>query len=443
MIREKIAQKLLKLYKPNVIKYLHNIRNMFNDFEKIKQYQYHRLEKLLFHAYENTTYYRQIFDNVNLFSNGKINWGNFSHVPILTKEIIRSNYRDLISKDSKTRKSYKNTSGGSTGEPVVFIQDKVYYEHMIADTLWFSELHEKKIGEKEIKIWGSEKDIFKEKESIVNRLTNYFFNRTLLNSFHLNDEIINNYVKILNTVKPKSIWAYVDSIFEIAKYINFNNAKVFNPKIIICTAGTMYPEFREDISKAFPNSKILNQYGSREVGIIGIGEKELQIFQHSIFMELYDKITGKYIHNSGSGNIIVTSLNNFSMPLIKFDIGDIGESSDIDNTNVRSLSKLTGRRNSHIIRQDGSFIHGELFTHLFYFIDDIRKFQVIQEDYNRFLIKLEIASNALDSDVIMDIQKKINQIMDDECEIDFQLVDEIQKLQSGKFQFVTSKVQHD
>ncbi len=211
MIREKIAPILLKLYKPCVIKYLQNNRSVFHNEKELRKYQQTRLEKLILHAYESTKYYKEIFDEIDLISVGKINWKKFSEIPILTKEIIKKHHDDLIAKDAKSRKLYTNTSGGSTGVPVIFTQDDEYYERMVADTLWFSELYGKKIGEKEIKIWGSEKDIFKEKESLINRLINYFFNRTLLNSFKLNNEIIDKYLDNINAVKPKSkfyTWRY-------------------------------------------------------------------------------------------------------------------------------------------------------------------------------------------------------------------------------------------
>jgi phenylacetate-CoA ligase len=443
MIREKIALPLLKLYRKNIVKYLEMNRELFSDENKLKNYQQQRLERLLFHAYENTDYYREIFNDVYLIRDGKINWDRFSDVPLLTKSILRNQHESLLSADYKKRHPYKNTSGGSTGEPVQLIQDKDYNDRMVADTLFFAELYGKKTGEREIKIWGSEADFFKEKKQLKNKIINFFFNRLLLNSFQLNDDLICQYIEVIDEVKPKMIWTYVDSIFEIAKYINRNNfVDVFQPDIIVCTAGTMYKEMRDVIQNAFPNSIILNQYGSREVGIVGIGDEELAIFRQSILMELYDKKTKHYLRNHGMGNIIVTALNNYAMPLIKFDIGDIGESESIDGTNVKSLKKLNGRENAHIVRKDGSLIHGELFTHLFYFIDEIKKFQVIQEETDRFSINLETSNEKIQDQTLLKIRQKINEIMMENCTINFNMMKDLPKLKSGKYQFVFSKVKN-
>ena len=444
MIREKLSPSLLKLYNPKIMHYLEMNRRLFDNQNELHNYQNTRLEQLLFHAYENTEYYHEIFDKIYLIREGKINWDRFADIPLLTKDIIRNNQDKLLANNASKSSIFKNSSGGSTGEPVNFIQDKNYYDRMVADTLFFAELYGKNVGDKEIKIWGSEEDFYKEKKSIKNRLVNFFFNRIILNSFQLNNDLIHQYLEVINEVKPKMIWTYVDSIFEIARYISRNNfVDIFQPGIIVCTAGTLYPEMLEVIQAAFPKTIILNQYGSREVGIIGIGDEEINIFRQSIFMELFDKTTNQYITNSGQGNIIVTALNNYSMPLIKFDIGDIGESENIEGTNVYSLTKLNGRENSHIVKRNGSLIHGELFTHLFYFVNEIKKFQVIQEDYEKFTVNIEPNIGGINQQVLNNIHQKIDQIMENQCEVDFNILTDLPKLKSGKYQFVFSKVKYE
>ena len=49
---------------------------------------------------------------------------DLAKLPILTKQIIRDNYDDMISLDVSQRKAHKETSGGSTGIPLNFMTDK-------------------------------------------------------------------------------------------------------------------------------------------------------------------------------------------------------------------------------------------------------------------------------------------------------------------------------
>jgi len=94
--------------------------------EQIEELANEKLERLLLHAYNNVPYYRKLLPECGVIKAGKVVLENFSGIPVLTKEIIRAEGKNLYSSDYKSRKPYENTSGGSTGEPVKFIQDKEY-----------------------------------------------------------------------------------------------------------------------------------------------------------------------------------------------------------------------------------------------------------------------------------------------------------------------------
>ena len=70
----------------------------------------------------------RIFDEIGLITeNTNIHTDKLGQIPILTKEIIRQEGENLYSDELNKRGAYENTSGGSTGEPVRFMQDKVYF----------------------------------------------------------------------------------------------------------------------------------------------------------------------------------------------------------------------------------------------------------------------------------------------------------------------------
>lgn len=187
----------------------------------------------------------------------------------------------------------------------------------------------------------------------------------------MSEDNIKSYIDKINKRKPVCLWTYADSIYELAKFALKNHIEVVSPRIIISTAGVLYNEMRETIQKCFLHSYICNQYGSREVGVIGSevkGEKGIRVFDHSIYIEIMNEETGQ-ISREGTGRILVTSLINKAMPLLRYDIGDIGTFSlNVKNKegSFSVLSDLEGRINSHIKRKNGTIIHGEYFTHLFY-----------------------------------------------------------------------------
>jgi len=105
-------------------KYIKSIEN--ESTEKILQLQNQKLELLLRHAYQNVPYYKRILANTNVIRTGKVDLDNFTKIPPLTKQTIRNQKGNIYSSDYEKRSWYRNTSGGSTGEPVEFIQDREY-----------------------------------------------------------------------------------------------------------------------------------------------------------------------------------------------------------------------------------------------------------------------------------------------------------------------------
>ena len=81
------------------------------------------------------------------------------------------------------------------------------------------------------------------------------------------------------------------------------------------------------------------------------------------------------------GEIYFTTLHNYSMPLIRYEIGDTAIVSEKKVCSCKRgwplIRSVTGRTSNHFKTRDGGIVHGEYFTHLFYGKDEIRKFQVM------------------------------------------------------------------
>lgn len=426
--RKYVISMLLSLSGSNILKYLSEIKSLESlSTDDLKKYQRNRISHLLNHAYHHSPYYRQVFSRLGIVTNGcKVNLDKFNTIPPLTKSVIRKAGSKLYSNDHFLRGSYANTSGGSTGEPVQIIQDKHYYEWNVANKLFYAQKVGKTIGEKEVKLWGSERDILEGSIGIKEKLSNWLYNRKLLNSFMMTEEDLYRYVRCFNRFKPKHVWSYVDSIFQLAKFVEQNSLSVHSPNSIIVTAGVLSEDIREFVERVF-NSKVYNQYGSREVGDIAAetqGLEGLQSFMWSHYLEVVN------------GELLVTCLTNFSMPLIRYQIGDYAQFID---SNKKVLANIKGRITNSFKLKDGTIVHGEYFTHLFYFKPWVKRFKVIQRDYDDILCNVELSSNPIESD-IQDIVINIKKVMGDSCKVEFVYVDEIIATSSGKYLYTESYI---
>jgi len=425
------------------LRYLQSIEH--RSPQKLQRLQEEKLAQLLLHAYENVPYYHDILKEARVIDNNEALLENFEKVPVLTKQIIRQQGDKLYSKDYRTRKWYFNTSGGSTGEPVKFIQDKYYKAWGMACQYYFYRMCGGDMGEPIVKLWGSQRDVFKGSEKITTQIQRYLSNVTLLNSFKMSQEDMQRYASLWNKARPKLVHAYTSSILEFARFIERSGRKVFRPASILCTAETLTEDVRGFAEKIF-GCPVLNQYGSREVGIIACEcpKKEgMHTFPVNNKIEILDDNL-EPCKPADTGGIYITNLNNYSMPLIRYNIGDTGKIGEKQRCSCGRgwplIGSVTGRQSDHFRTRAGKLVHGEYFTHLFYMKKGIRKFQVIQKDFDLITIKLVVTDpkelNKSKELLIHSIRK----VMGADCKVEFKFVEEIPPTPSGKYIYTICNV---
>jgi phenylacetate-CoA ligase len=398
------------------------------------------LQSLILHAYQNVPFYTERLKNI--FKGDKLDFNKFNEVPLLTKDDIRKYWKDLISKDVGSRKWFYNSSGGSTGEPVKLIQDylfnlwsmssrRIYYENIIG----IDELAVRKVI-----LWGSERDIFRGTIGVKEKVMNWLTNTKLLNSFRMSEKDMERYVKIINSYKPDLIRAYAGSLYELCRFIERKKLPIHQPKVIVTSAEKLRREMRGKIESVF-GTKVYDFYGSREVGGIA-GECKaglLHIFMFDNYVEVLDEHSSP-VKEGEMGKVIVTNLHNYSMPLIRYIIGDTavpGPRKCKCGCPLPTLREVSGRITDHFIKEDKTIIHGEYFTHLFYLKDWIKSFQIIQEDYKKIRI-FAVLHGDINNAEKRDIENKIKFVMGDDCDIIWEFVDEIPVTSTGKHLYTKS-----
>lgn len=430
--RGAILKSILQVARPGVFSKLRlceeYLKMGLDDKNKTQQ---QKIKEILLHSYHSVPYYKKVLAESRVIENDVVQLDRFSDIPFLTKEIIREQGSRLYS-EKKQKGLYRNTSGGSTGEPVTLLQDDFYSEwNMVNKLYFFNPWLGKEIGEPNVNLWGSERDIYRNSLSVKERAANFFYNRTFLNAFSVNEEKLLHFIDVINKKKPASIWTYVESIDYLARYVEENNITIHRPKFIVSTAGTLYLEVKKKVETVF-GCPVYNQYGSREVGFIGIECSEqngLHVPFWSHFIEIID------------GRVYVTLLTNFSMPLIRYEIGDLATVPKINTScghNNLEIGEVRGREISHFKTKAG-IVHGQYFIHQFYFKNWVKQFQVIQEDYHKITCRI-VLNDRVNLMEKRHVEDNIRLVMGKSCQIEWDFVDEIPKLTSGKFLYTISKL---
>jgi phenylacetate-CoA ligase len=408
---------------------------------ELQEFQEDRLKALLLHAYANVPYYHRVFGEIGLVHGNAVDMSKFDRIPVLTKDILRRFTKELISHDYQTRGWYCDTSGGSTGEPVRVMKDATfarwstsvdfyYYKHVLGI--------EEPIAKRVI-LWGSERDFFEGGAPIQARLKNRARHSMFLNSFRMSESDLELYIRKINAYRPELIRGYAHSLFELCDYAARKKRRLHTPKVVVSAAELLTEGMRQVIESAF-KTHVFDFYGSREVGGLAgeCTEGTMHQFAFLNHLEVLDP-RDQPVGTNDEGRVVVTNLASYAMPLIRYDMGDTVARTGVAcscGSPLPTLRNVTGRVGDHFITKNGAIIEANYFGFLFDFRDSIRKFQMIQEDYERIRIKVALRSDLTASDRD-DIEKKIRFAMGD-CEILWDIVDDIPDSASGKHLFIRS-----
>ena len=402
---------------------------------------------LLYRAWLDVPYYRQILQQCGVVVDGNVDLSRFAEIPVLTRQIIKTQGAELESRQKRGRGAFVNHSGGSSGEPVTFLQDRFYNAWNIANTMYFKTFGGQEAGELELRLWGSQRDLLEGSESAVVRLRNWLYNRVEINAFTMTRENMARYVEQINSYRPSWIEAYAQPMAELARFIKQQGISVHSPRGVLTSAGTLYPEMRSLIEEVF-GCRVFNRYGGREAGGIACscGEQPgLHVSVWNTYVEILDeKLTP--VPAGQVGKVYVTTLNNYTMPLIRYDVGDMAIWQDTPCSCGRTtpvLANVVGRNTEVFRTRDGRIIPAELFIHFIGVVFNagyIEKFQVIQRAYEKILIRVVLNDRAKFETFKERIVALVRSVMGSGCAVEFEFVDDIKPLANGKFLYTVCEV---
>ncbi|PCJ27293.1 MAG: polysaccharide biosynthesis protein [SAR86 cluster bacterium] len=416
-------------------------QNQWMSLDELQALQWGELKKLLNHAYEQSPYYRGLFQTLNIHPDDIKSHSDFLKFPICSREEMVNHNQEMVARNYKDKVSLK-TTGGSTGVPVQFALDRNSYEWRTAAAQRGYQWANCEAGQHTLYIWGVDVGnpsfVSRAKNALYHRL----FNRTMFNCFNFDDKEMQRCLEFINAKRPTGIVSFTTAIYNLAKYIDDNDLQCASVPSIITGAEKLYDYQRELMEKVF-QTKVFNTYGCREVMLIAAEcEKHegLHVTMDNLFVEILKD--GKPAAPGESGEVVITDLHNYGMPFIRYKNGDIAVQSAEACSCGRGLpliKDIDGRKMDEIVACDGKVVSGGFFPHLLKEIDEIQKFQVIQKTSNNLVIKL-VQKQNIKAQQLEFCSAEIKKVLGDEMEIDFQFVDEIPLTPSGKYRVTISEI---
>lgn len=431
-LQYKYNNKYFKEYLKIVEKYKNANRKQLNE------YTLQQLKQLFIHAYETTEFYKKRFDECQFNPYEFKKFIEIEKIPILTKKDIANNKNEMISTKYSKKKLVSITTGGTTGTPLEF---------------YFSE-QSKYIRQGNWARWKIQSGVNYKYDNYcyIGRILNsdeawkYTGNILQIASNKLTVENVKSIVQEMKKFHPVYIQGYASGVYILASIIKSQKIDISDVSIksILTSSDTLFKEYRETIENVF-KCKVFDHYGQNEDCVASTEcEKHngYHIHEESCYIEVIDINTGKVIEDN-VGKLIGTSLYSYAMPLIRYEIGDVGQVTNevcsCGNEHKRIIN-FQGRIDDIIKLKDGRRIAaGSLNQPMKYSNNEIIECQYVQE--NRDELVINIVPDVNFSEKTMEtFQKELEALIGNTLKIKFNLVENIPREKNGKYKFIISKV---
>jgi len=410
------------------IKYWHKV-DRYSGLE-LQKLQENNLRALLKHAVLNCDLYK----NIKLERDNPYEW--LKQFSILTKEIVRTQESALLTESPK--KLVKFCSSGSSGVQTCVYESKKELENNRALLMHFWEWSGYKVGAPLVQT-GITPD-----RGFFKSVKDFFFKTIYINAFaHSESQIL----KVLDKIKDKNytIAGYASSVNFMAE-VALKYDKTTNLRAVISLGDKLFNHYKKNIIQAF-NCRVYDTYGSAE-GFMIAAQKDLDyyyIFSPHVYVEIVDDAYNP-VPDGTMGNILITRLDGFAEPMIRYRLGDLGimlpkeKYPQNREFNYPLLQQIVGRETDVVKTQNGKTLVVHSFTGIFEHIPGIKQFKVIQNNLQSIDIEIVKGSTFTETDIDRATQMLQKYIEDATFKINYKFVSDIAPSKSGKPQMIESNL---
>ncbi len=433
VIRRHIWRTSLLMRYPKIFSFYKNLeKSQWLSREEIHDSQQRKLKALVEFAYRNVPYYAETWRKMG-FHPDDLTPEIYKQLPVLKKQTIKERFDDLICRDL-LKKARLNSTGGSTGEPIQFYQDRLFPSIFYAAAFRHNRWAGWRFGDPVLRLWGNPTDI---KGGLLRKINRRISGSTTINAFKLNEEAFEKAYKILTIEKPSTLIGYSSAVVAFAKYLEETSRPVNHSLSgIIASAEVLTEEMRQTIQRVF-GVKVYDRYGSREVGLISSQCEygSMHVNDENILIE-FEEVSG------GMSKIVITDLNNRVMPFIRYSIGDVGCMSRHVCECGRGLTvigEISGRTTDLLVTAEGDIISGPALTLVFKDLKEVKQVQLYQPRRSRLIVRL-VRGVDYNSDLEDLTLSRLQKYFGVRMQIEFKYMDVIPVESSGKYRFAISDV---
>jgi phenylacetate-coenzyme A ligase PaaK-like adenylate-forming protein len=229
---------------------------------------------------------------------------------------------------------------------------------------------------------------------------------------------------------------------ELATYLKRHGPCEIEPRVIFSMGSLLDQRSRTLLESVF-RAEIFDCYGATEFGCIA-----WECSAHEGYHINVDTIIFEIVRNGESlgprerGRIICTGLHSSAMPLIRYDLGDIGVLSDHECSCGRGLpllETLEGRADDFLVSSRGTLYSPSVIVNEIKSVVGISQFRIIQENETRLSVEI-VPDRHFSPKTTREAESTLKKIVGTDLEVKIRIVNEILSDKTGKIRSISSKV---
>ncbi len=350
--------------------------------EELRRLQVGKLARLFRHYASASLHYRRLFDANGTDPRHDDPFAVLSTLPVVDKVELRG----IVSRVSPRhipRGVRTMSTAGSTGEPFTFLVDRRREAFDKAARMrahrWFGV----KPGDTEVYIWGA--PVENRRQDRLRSIRDFFLNDLLLSAFDLAPERMARYLTRMEAFDPACLFGYPSSIALLCDWAAGagRRTRLSRLKAVFVTGEVLDAQQRDAI-EAYFGVPVADGYGGRDSGFCAheCPAGCMHLTSEHVIVEVLDE-QGRSLEPGSLGEIVVTNLDNFATPFIRYRTGDLGALAAEPCSCGRGLAVLAdvrGRRTDHLMAEDGTLRHALAAIYVLRGLEGIGRFQIRQRE---------------------------------------------------------------
>lgn len=328
--------------------------------EELRAHQALQLAALLRHARANVPFYRDRLEGAGLGGAADPTPEIWRRIPLLTRVDLRSQQAALKSRvlPAGHGGTYRNKTSGSTGTPLEVIGTEIcgHFWRAVAlrDDLW----HRRDLRGRYVAI-RSGRD---QKDPLA--VHDYptwgpgpaaLYDTGPMTLFY-HTMPIPRQVEILEAKNPHYLLTYPSNARALSKYSQRFPVRLPDLRAVHTYGEPITPAIRAAVRETW-GVPVQDVYSCEELGFIALQcpeHEHYHVQSESVLVEVLDD-DGNPCRPGQIGHVVLTSLHNFAMPLVRYAIGDFAEVGRPCpcGRGLPVLTRIIGRRRNQVVLPDG------------------------------------------------------------------------------------------